>query len=108
MKNILVSIDFSNATDTVIEQIGKLACPNASIIHLVHVVEPNICYEVSGVMPDEIPMSSTTPEEENTIIAIAKDHLNKAAQKLATFTDSKITQCEIGRSSCRDRVNVLV
>ena len=28
MKNILVAIDFSNATDAVIHQIGKLACPN--------------------------------------------------------------------------------
>lgn len=32
MKNILVAIDFSNATDAVIHQIGKLACPNDSII----------------------------------------------------------------------------
>ena len=28
MKNILVAIDFSNATDAVIHQIGKLAFPN--------------------------------------------------------------------------------
>ena len=40
MKNILVAIDFSNATDAVIHQIGKLACPNDSIIHLLHIVEP--------------------------------------------------------------------
>ena len=39
MKNILVAIDFSNATDAVIHQIGKLACPNDSIIHLLHIVE---------------------------------------------------------------------
>ncbi len=52
MKNILVAIDFSNATDAVIHQIGKLACPNDSIIHLLHIVEPSICYEVSGVLPD--------------------------------------------------------
>ena len=37
MKNILVAIDFSNATDAVIHQIGKLACPNDSIIHLLHI-----------------------------------------------------------------------
>ena len=55
MKNILVAIDFSNATDAVIHQIGKLACPNDSIIHLLHIVEPSICYEVSGVLPDEVP-----------------------------------------------------
>ncbi len=42
MKNILVAIDFSNATDAVIHQIGKLACPNDSIIHLLHIVEPSI------------------------------------------------------------------
>ena len=29
MKNILVAIDFSNATDAVIHQIGKLACPSS-------------------------------------------------------------------------------
>ncbi len=104
MKNILVAIDFSNATDTVLEQIGRLACPNSSVIHLVHVVEPNICYEVSGVMPDEIPMSATTPEEENTIIAIAKNHLNKAAEKLKAITGAEVTQNVIDEFEISDAV----
>lgn len=72
MKNILVAIDFSNATDAVIHQIGKLACPNDSIIHLLHIVEPSICYEVSGVLPDEVPVPVMDQTEENEVISIAK------------------------------------
>ena len=71
MKNILVAIDFSNATDAVIHQIGKLACPNDSIIHLLHIVEPSICYEVSGVLPDEVPVPVMDQTEENEVISIA-------------------------------------
>ena len=88
MKNILVAIDFSNATDAVIHQIGKLACPNDSIIHLLHIVEPSICYEVSGVMPDEVPVQT----EENEVISIAKNHLQKTAEKLSRLTDATIIQ----------------
>lgn len=88
MKNILVAIDFSNATDAVIHQIGKLACPNDSIIHLLHIVEPSICYEVSGVLPDEVPVPVMDQTEENEVISIAKNHLKKTAEKLSQLTDS--------------------
>ena len=73
MKNILVAIDFSNATDAVIHQIGKLACPNDSIIHLLHIVEPSICYEVSGVLPDEVPVPVMDQTEENEVIFALAD-----------------------------------
>jgi len=76
MKNILVAIDFSNATDAVIHQIGKLACPNDSIIHLLHIVEPSICYEVSGVLPDEVPVPV----------------MKQTAEKLSRLTDATIIQ----------------
>ena len=84
MKNILVAIDFSNATDAVIHQIGKLACPNDSIIHLLHIVEPSICYEVS------VPVMDQT--EENEVISIAKNHLKQTAEKLSRLTDATIIQ----------------
>ena len=92
MKNILVAIDFSNATDAVIHQIGKLACPNDSIIHLLHIVEPSICYEVSGVLPDEVPVPVMDQTEENEVISIAKNHLQKTAEKLSRLTDATIIQ----------------
>lgn len=92
MKNILVAIDFSNATDAVIHQIGKLACPNDSIIHLLHIVEPSICYEVSGVLPDEVPVPVMDQTEENEVISIAKNHLKKTAEKLSQLTDATIVQ----------------
>lgn len=92
MKNILVAIDFSNATDAVINQIGKLACPNDSVVHLLHIVEPNICYEVSGVLPDEVPVPVMDKEEENEVLSIAKDHLKKTAEKLSKLTSATIIQ----------------
>ena len=92
MKNILVAIDFSNATDAVIHQIGKLACPNDSIIHLLHIVEPSICYEVSGVLPDEVPVPVMDQTEENEVISIAKNQLQKTAEKLSRLTDATIIQ----------------
>ena len=92
MKNILVAIDFSNATDAVIHQIGKLACPNDSIIHLLHIVEPSICYEVSGVLPDEVPVPVMDQTEENEVISIAKNHLKQTAEKLSRLTDATIIQ----------------
>ena len=92
MKNILVAIDFSNATDAVIHQIGKLACPNDSIVHLLHIVEPSICYEVSGVLPDEVPVPVMDQTEENEVMTIAKNHLKKTAEKLSRLTDATIIQ----------------
>ncbi len=90
MKNILVAIDFSNATDAIVQQIGKLACPKSSIIHLLHVVEPNICYEVSGVIPDEAPMPVMDGVEESEVLSIAQAHLEKTAAKLAQITSASL------------------
>ena len=101
MKNILVAIDFSNATDAVIHQIGKLACPNDSIIHLLHIVEPSICYEVSGVLPDEVPVPVMDQTEENEVISIAKNHLKQTAEKLSRLTDATIIQAPWPRSRGR-------
>lgn len=91
MKSILVAIDFSNATDAVISQIGRLACPNSSIIHLLHVVEPSICYDVSGIIPDEgaVPV---VYEEGNEVLAMAKLHLQQTADKLAEISQAQIVQ----------------
>ena len=85
-------VDYANATDAVIHQIGKLACPNDSIIHLLHIVEPSICYEVSGVLPDEVPVPVMDQTEENEVISIAKNHLQKTAEKLSRLTDATIIQ----------------
>ncbi len=90
MKNILVAIDFSNATDAIVQQIGKLACPNSSIIHLLHVVEPSICYEVSGILPDEVPMPVVDATDEHEVLSIAKSHLTKTAEKLAQITSATL------------------
>ena len=92
MKNILVAIDFSNATDAVIHQIGKLACPNDSIIHLLHIVEPSICYEVSGVLPDEVPVPVMDQTEENEVISRRwKMNLKSAKQSLIMLKNTTST-----------------
>ena len=107
MKNILVAIDFSNATDAVIHQIGKLACPNDSIIHLLHIVEPSICYEVSGVLPDEVPVPVMDQTEENEVISIAKNHLKQTAEKLSRLTAQSSRRWKMNLKSAKQSLIML-
>ena len=104
MKNILVAIDFSNATDAVIHQIGKLACPNDSIIHLLHIVEPSICYEVSGVLPDEVRL--TNIEDKNRPIRFSESiqYVRAYVEDAGTAIYDTIPKKPAARESIRDKL----
>ncbi len=55
-------------------------------------MEPSICYEVSGVLPDEVPVPVMDQTEENEVISIAKNHLKQTAEKLSRLSDATIIQ----------------
>ena len=45
-----------------------------------------------GVLPDEVPVPVMDQTEENEVISIAKNHLQKTAEKLSRLTDATIIQ----------------
>lgn len=92
MKKILVSIDFSDAADQVIEKVAHLVCCPETVVHLMHIVEPSICYEVTGVLPDEVPFPVLDSEERGEVRAAAAKCLHEYAEKLRALTRAKVEE----------------
>jgi nucleotide-binding universal stress UspA family protein len=63
MKNIVVAVDFSNATPGVLEMAGALARAFGAQLRLFHVVEPEPSYTAYGFTPDEFPALHAYQEE---------------------------------------------
>jgi nucleotide-binding universal stress UspA family protein len=63
MKNIIVAVDFSNATPVVIEMATSLAKAFGAGLQLFHVVEPEPSYTAYGFTPDEFPAMSVFRDE---------------------------------------------
>jgi nucleotide-binding universal stress UspA family protein len=63
MKTIVAAVDFSDATELVVE--GALAQARAfgAQLHLVHVLEPEPAYTAYGFTPDEFPAMHAFHEE---------------------------------------------
>lgn len=63
MKNIVVAVDFSNATPGVVEIAGRLAESFGADLQLFHVIEPEPSYTAYGFTPDEFPAMNAFQEE---------------------------------------------
>jgi nucleotide-binding universal stress UspA family protein len=63
MKNIVVAVDFSNATPGVVGMATRLAKSFGASLRLFHVIEPEPSYTAYGFTPDEFPAMNAFQEE---------------------------------------------
>lgn len=63
MKNIVVAVDFSNATPGVLEMAICLAKSFGAGLQVFHVIEPEPSYTAYGFTPDEFPAMNAFQEE---------------------------------------------
>jgi nucleotide-binding universal stress UspA family protein len=63
MKTIVVAVDFSNVTSSVLEMASGLAKAFGAKLRLLHVVEPEPSYTAYGFTPDEFPALHAYQEE---------------------------------------------
>lgn len=63
MKNIVVAVDFSNATAGVVDMGVRLAKAFGAGLRLFHVIEPEPSYTAYGFTPDEFPAMNAFQEE---------------------------------------------
>jgi len=63
MKNIVVAVDFSNATPGVLEMATGLAKSFGAKLQLLHVIEPEPSYTAYGFTPDEFPAMNAFRDE---------------------------------------------
>ena len=78
MKNIIVAVDFSNATSGVLEIAKRLSKSFGASLELFHVIEPEPSYTAYGFTPDEFPAMNAFQEEAKRRAA------SKLAELLAT------------------------
>ena len=78
MKNIIVAVDFSNATAGVLEIAKRLSKSFGASLELFHVIEPEPSYTAYGFTPDEFPAMNAFQEEAKRRAA------SKLAELLAT------------------------
>ena len=95
MMKILVAIDFSDATPEVAEHAGKLARAMQGVIHLIHVVEPRIAYDVAGIFPEDVVIPKEEVGKSMTIKALSEMRLRQLAEELTdqwgVLVRSKVT-----------------
>jgi len=75
MKNIIVAVDFSNATSGVLEMAVGLAKSFGAGLQLLHVVEPEPSYTAYGFTPDEFPAMNAFHEEAKRRATLKLDEL---------------------------------
>jgi nucleotide-binding universal stress UspA family protein len=63
MKTIVVAVDFSNATQKVLNTAGEISVAFGATLHLVHVIEPEPTYTAYGFTPEEFPAMYTFQAE---------------------------------------------
>ena len=83
MKNIVVAIDFSNATAGVLKMAIRLAKSFDAGLQLFHVIEPEPSYTAYGFTPDEFPAMNAFQEE-------AKRRANTKLAELLTTVQADI------------------
>lgn len=80
MKTIVAAIDFSDATDHVVETAVEQAKAFGAKLHLVHVLEPEPAYTAYGFTPDEFPAMHAFHEE-------ARKRATKRLEEVAAGVD---------------------
>lgn len=91
MKTIVVAVDFSNVTSSVLEMASGLAKAFGAKLRLLHVVEPEPSYTAYGFTPDEFPALHAYQEEAKRraaakleeLLATVKPGLSDAACQIA-------------------------
>ncbi len=66
MKTIVAALDFSDASDAVLDAAAKMAKAFDAELKLVHVVEPEPTYSAYGFTPEEFPAIHTFQQEART------------------------------------------
>jgi nucleotide-binding universal stress UspA family protein len=59
MKTILVALDFSDASKSVLEAACSMALAQDAVLHILHVMEPEPSYSAYGMTPEEFPAIQT-------------------------------------------------
>lgn len=104
MNRILVAIDFSDASDQVIDKlIPIIQSQKGVVVYLLHILEPNIRYEMTGVLPDDIPYPILDADERGEIRGNAERCLHTYAEKLRHITEAQVEEVvsdefEVGES----------
>lgn len=80
MLNFLIAVDFSDATSDVVDYAGKLAATAGASLYLLHVVEPTIAYDVTGVFTEDLALPLLNADENCTIKQMAEARLQKMAE----------------------------
>lgn len=80
MKNIVVAVDFSNATSGVLDMAVRLAKSFNANLQLFHVIEPEPSYTAYGFTPDEFPAMNAFQEEAKRRAAGKLDELLAAVR----------------------------
>jgi nucleotide-binding universal stress UspA family protein len=94
MKTIVVAVDFSNVTSSVLEMASGLAKAFGAKLRLLHVVEPEPSYTAYGFTPDEFPALHAYQEEAKRRAAAKLDEL------LATVKSGLAdAECQIAEGS---------
>lgn len=88
MKKILVAVDFSNATDGVVDAAVKMAKAFGVELHLLHVIEPEPTYTAYGFAPEEFPAIHSFHAETRTR---AQKALQKVADEAASQGATPVT-----------------
>lgn len=60
MQNIVVAVDFSDATPVVMHVAGEMARAHHARLHLIHTVDPGPNYAIYGFGPTEFPPGTLT------------------------------------------------
>lgn len=80
MKNIVVAVDFSNATPGVLEMGVQLAKSFGASLRIFHVIEPEPSYTAYGFTPDEFPAMNAFQEEAKRRAALKLEQLLATVQ----------------------------
>lgn len=83
MKTILVALDFSDISKSVLHAACSMASAHGAVLHILHVLEPEPSYTAYGMTPEEFPAIQTFRVESqkraearvNEAVAVAKETL---------------------------------
>lgn len=84
MKTILTAIDFSDASNAVLQAAIRMAKLQDATLHIIHVIEPQPSYTAYGMTPEEFPAIQIFQDESqkraeariNEAVAEAKKHIS--------------------------------
>lgn len=92
MKNIIVAVDFSNATPGVLEMATSLAKSFGAGLELLHVVEPEPSYTAYGFTPDEFPAMNAFHEEAQRRATVKLEEVLATVQATVPHATSHMTE----------------